>query len=453
VPIDRSFRSNSVRYDLRNTKLLALSIALTMATLGLVELLPERTLSLTASGAASGPYLINSEATQGTEAVRWVDAAQRKLHCHYTVRKDYMGCGLVYVLTPDGKPDQGLDLHRFDRIEIDMSYEGPSPLVRLAARNLDRRFSKVEDTNSARFHSVNLRRRDIVKPVQVELNELTVPDWWIVRYDLPREFNRPGLENAISVLIDMPLMEANQHHEMQLRSLTLKGRWIHRDQVYLGILCAWLLGAVLTVANGWAQLRHSHSRQQREIDALTARTRQLRVEQEKLRRLATIDELTGVLNRRGLEQALNDYEDAAQGMTLVMLDIDHFKRINDRLGHDCGDEVLKRVAAVVAANLRASDVLGRYGGEEFVIACQGTRLRDATRLAEKLRERVEQNEVRNGGVRISVTASFGVALAPPGGSATDALKRADAALYRAKEAGRNRVEVDKTLQSDAPTTV
>nr|WP_255719259.1 GGDEF domain-containing protein [Pelomonas sp. P8] len=170
-------------------------------------------------------------------------------------------------------------------------------------------------------------------------------------------------------------------------------------------------------------------------------------------RLATIDELTGVLNRRGLEQALDDYEEAAQGMTVVMLDIDHFKRVNDRLGHDGGDEVLRRVAAVVVANLRSSDVFGRWGGEEFLIACQGPRMRDAARLAEKLRDRIEHSETTSAGVRVAVTASFGVALAPPGGSVADALKRADAALYRAKAAGRNRVEVDRSLPSDAPTTV
>ena len=160
-----------------------------------------------------------------------------------------------------------------------------------------------------------------------------------------------------------------------------------------------------------------------------------------------------MLNRRGMEQSLDDFETAAQGMTLVLLDIDHFKHVNDRHGHDCGDEVLRRIAAIVAGNLRASDVFSRWGGEEFLIACQGTRVRDAARLAEKLRERVQTSDITAAGNRIAVTASFGVALAPPGGSAAEALKRADAALYRAKEEGRNRVETDKTLQSDSPTTV
>jgi diguanylate cyclase (GGDEF)-like protein len=274
------------------------------------------------------------------------------------------------------------------------------------------------------------------------------------QYDLAREYNRPGLENANALSIDLPFLQPGQTHELQLRRLVLKGQWVNRDRVYLGVLCAWLLGASLVVLRGWSRLRQSHSSQQQEIDALTVRTRQLRIEQEQLRRLATIDELTGVLNRRGLEQSLGDLEEAACGMTLVLLDVDHFKHVNDRHGHDGGDDVLKRVAAVVAANLRGSDVFGRWGGEEFLIACQGTRVRDAARLAEKLRERVQHSEIGlASGARITVTASFGVALAPPGGSAADALKRADAALYRAKEGGRNRVETDRTLPGDSPTTV
>jgi diguanylate cyclase (GGDEF)-like protein len=384
--------------------------------------------------------------------VQWVDAEHLHWHCHYRVIGNYQPCGLTFMLTGDD-PARGRDLSRFDTLEMDLVYKGPSPFVRVAIRNFDPRFSKLEDGNSSRIHSVNLRPRDITRPVTLDLSELTVPEWWIQQFDLAREYNRPGLQNATALAIDLPGDLTGQEHDMQLRRLTLKGEWVSRASVYLGILCGWLLGASLMVLRGWKQLSQSNTLQQREIDALTARTRQLRVEQDKLRRLATIDELTGVLNRRGLEQALDDHEEAAQGVTLVMLDIDHFKHVNDRHGHDCGDEVLKRVTAVVAANLRASDVFGRWGGEEFLIACQGIRVRDAARLAEKLRQHVEQSEINTSAGRIAVTASFGVALAPPGAPTAGALKRADEALYHAKEGGRNRVEVDKALQSDSPTTV
>jgi len=441
-----------VRYDLSKPNLLTAGIVLTLVILTGLELAPPRTLDLTDAGTVSNFYLMTPGDTQGTVPVQWVNAEQLHWRCHYTTIGNYQPCGLTFMLTGDD-PTRGQDLSRFDRLEMDLAYRGPSAFIRVSIRNFDPRFSKVEDGNSSRIHSVNLRPRDVAKPVTLELSELTVPEWWIQQFDLPREYNRPGLSNATALAIDLPSDLVGQEHELTLRRLTLKGDWVSRDRVYLVVLCAWLLAACVMVVRRWNALRRSNTRQQREIDALTARTSQLRIEQDKLRRLATIDELTGVLNRRGLEQALDDYEEAAQGVTVVMLDIDHFKHVNDRYGHDCGDEVLKRVTAVVAANLRGSDVFGRWGGEEFLIACQGTRVRDAARLAEKLRDRVQQSEVSCSAGRVSVTASFGVALAPPGAPTAGALKRADEALYRAKAAGRNRVDVDQALQSDAPTTV
>lgn len=441
-----------MRYDLSIPNLLMGGIVITLAALAVQALAPTRTLELSAPGAVSNLFLQTPDKGPGEPPVRWVDAEQLRWRCHYTTVENYQPCGLTFALTGDD-PTRGLDLSRFSTLEMDLVYKGPSPVVRVAIRNFDKRFSKVEDGNSARMHSVNLRNRDIAGPVTIELSELTVPEWWIRQFDLPREYNRPSLDNASALTIDLPSDLSGQEHELQLRRLTLHGEWISRDRVYLAILCAWMVGAALLVLRGWAELREASTRQQREIDALTLRTRQLRVEQDRLQRLATIDELTGVLNRRGMEQSLDDFEEAAQGMSLVLLDIDHFKHINDRHGHDCGDEVLRRVAGVVAANLRASDVFGRWGGEEFLIACQGTRVRDAARLAEKLRERVQASDISVGGHRVAVTASFGVALAPPGAPAAGALKRADEALYRAKEGGRNRVEVDKSLWTDSPTTV
>jgi len=442
-----------VRYELSVPRLLMSGIFLTVAALVGLELLPARTLELTAPGAASNLYLQTPGERPGEAPVQWVDAERLHWRCHYTTVENYQPCGLTFVLTKGDDPTRGMDLSGFSRVEVDLVYKGPSRVVRVAIRDFDKRFSKVDDGNSARMHSVNLRHRDIAKPVTLDLSELTVPEWWIHQFDLPREYNRPSLDNASALTIDVPFDLVGQEHELQLRRLTFQGDWISRDRVYLAILCAWLVGAGLLVLRGWSQLRQASTRQQREIDALTQRTRQLRIEQERLRRLATIDELTGVLNRRGMEQSLDDFEEAAQGVTLVILDIDHFKHINDRHGHDCGDEVLRRMTAVVAANLRASDVFGRWGGEEFLIACQGTRVRDAARLAEKLRERIQASEISVAGTRIAVTASFGVALSPPGAPAAGALKRADEALYRAKESGRNRVEVDKSLWTDSPTTV
>jgi diguanylate cyclase (GGDEF)-like protein len=433
-------------------RLVVAGIALSVVLLGAQSWLPERRLDLTQPGSVSHFFLTGTMTPPDSPPVHWVDADRHHWHCRYPQGTPSEGCGIVLVMTADD-PARGMNLEQFDRLEVDMVYRGAAPFVRVALRNFDPRFSKVADGNSARMQSVNLRQRDVAHPVVLDLAELTVPEWWITQFNLPREYNRPSTENVTSLAVDIPGDVSGSEEDIELRHLVLKGPWIPRSTTYLGLLCGWLIAASLLVARHWRALGQVHNRQQREIDALTQRTSQLRIEQEGLRRMATIDEMTGVLNRRGLEQSLHDFEEAAKGMTLVLLDVDHFKRVNDRHGHDCGDEVLRRVAAVVAANLRASDVFGRWGGEEFLIACTGTRLRDAARLAEKLRERIENSQIGSSAGRIHVTASFGVALAPPGALASGALKRADQALYRAKDAGRNRVEIDKTLQSDAPSTV
>ncbi|HEY0956897.1 MAG TPA: GGDEF domain-containing protein [Roseateles sp.] len=431
---------------------LAAGIAITVAALVGQAWLPQRTLELTQPGVASNFFLVGAwQAAEGQDEapVRWVDIDRRHWRCDYRGIDGRQGCGLTFMLG-DAENGRGLDLSHFDTVRMELQYKGSSPFVRLALRNFDPRFSKPEDGNSARMQSVNLRQRDVARPVDIEMSELTVPEWWVQQFDLAREYNRPSLENVTSFTVDLPADLSGHPQDLVLNSLTLKGEWVSRDRLYLGILCFWLLGASLMTLWRWHELRQRDSLQQREIDALTARTRQLRLEQEQLRRLATIDELTGVLNRRGLEAALGDLEEQGETLGLVLLDIDHFKHINDRWGHAAGDEVLRRVAAIVSANLRNADIVGRWGGEEFLIVCRCRHIDEAAALAEKLRAALADGTVDPRG-RFGITASFGVTLVPPGAPTHRAFRRADAALYRAKEAGRNRVELN--AGKDAATTV
>ncbi|WP_298956428.1 GGDEF domain-containing protein [uncultured Methylobacterium sp.] len=164
------------------------------------------------------------------------------------------------------------------------------------------------------------------------------------------------------------------------------------------------------------------------------RTRELEV-------LATTDRLTGLSNRRGLDEAVAAEALRARrpggGFALILADVDHFKAINDLHGHRAGDEVLAALSAALRAGIRADDVLGRWGGEEFMVVCPDTGLAAAAALAEDLRRRVEATRLPGVGRR---TCSFGVAALTPGESVESLVARADAALYRCKRQGRNRVE-------------
>jgi len=162
-------------------------------------------------------------------------------------------------------------------------------------------------------------------------------------------------------------------------------------------------------------------------------------------RLASEDALTGTANRRAILDALeHEAERSRRGelpLSVLMLDLDHFKQVNDHHGHQVGDQVLRHVIDVARQALRAQDLIGRYGGEEFLIVLPDTPPEGARVLAERLRQRVAQSPWTNGPTPIPVTISIGV------GGSTDAraggqalIQQADAALYCAKARGRNRVE-------------
>jgi len=166
--------------------------------------------------------------------------------------------------------------------------------------------------------------------------------------------------------------------------------------------------------------------------------------QERLERESRTDALTGILNRRALWEEtgrrLEESERLSLPMSVLALDLDHFKHINDRYGHPIGDEILKNFVTLVKAALRPYDLLGRMGGEEFMVVLPGTVLEEAQGVAERVREAVERQLCSSLNPEARCTVSIGVAEHWEMDSSVDALfKAADDALYRAKSGGRNRV--------------
>jgi diguanylate cyclase len=164
-----------------------------------------------------------------------------------------------------------------------------------------------------------------------------------------------------------------------------------------------------------------------------------------LESIATIDSLTGVLNRRGLEDASIKMQDICKrinlSMAVLLIDIDFFKKVNDNYGHLAGDDVLRHIAKVIGGILRSSDVLGRYGGEEFCAFLPNTTESDALGLAERIRAGIEASPIQLGvAVTLKTTVSIGVADSVRAGyDFKGLLATADSAMYGAKNGGRNRV--------------
>ncbi|MET1069598.1 MAG: diguanylate cyclase [Pseudomonas prosekii] len=166
---------------------------------------------------------------------------------------------------------------------------------------------------------------------------------------------------------------------------------------------------------------------------------------EEQRQKALIDPLTGLPNRAAwserLEHEISEWQQHGNTLMLAMLDLDHFKRINDNYGHLAGDKVLKIIASVLRKRLRGSDFIARFGGEEFVLLMPATVPAVGAKLLETLRAAIEACPFHFKGERVTFTVSMGLAAFKPGEHSDMVLKRADQALYRAKHAGRNRVEL------------
>lgn len=172
------------------------------------------------------------------------------------------------------------------------------------------------------------------------------------------------------------------------------------------------------------------------VDALESARQALALE-------ATHDPLTGLLNRRAfnarLQEALQRSQRTGEPVALIMLDVDHFKRVNDQHGHPVGDEVLRAMATHIRSACRAVDAPARYGGEEFAVIAPGLAPGAAAQVAERIRAAVAEGVTLLGTTQIRVTISAGVAVAGPNGGEAQLIRDADDMLFKAKQSGRNQV--------------
>jgi diguanylate cyclase (GGDEF)-like protein len=223
---------------------------------------------------------------------------------------------------------------------------------------------------------------------------------------------------------------------MVFKALTDPVRYDPRVEVLHLVFSAIVMSATGVLAVRLGKLRAKLVAQRGELASALAR----------IQHLATHDELTGMINRRHmlelLEQERQRSERAGHSFCVALLDIDHFKHVNDAHGHAAGDEVLRRFAAVARDAVRGADQLARWGGEEFVLMLVDTALPVAQGGVDRVRERVAAAAMSDGAVPLHVTVSAGLAQGRAGESISQLMERADRALYEAKAQGRNRTVVE-----------
>lgn len=167
------------------------------------------------------------------------------------------------------------------------------------------------------------------------------------------------------------------------------------------------------------------------------RQRSMSIHKEKLEFLSHTDSLTGLKNRRMIDKVFNEIQN--KKFSVILLDIDNFKKVNDDFGHLIGDEILIKISKLLKYNVNSNDIIGRWGGEEFIIICKNTNIEEAEKLALRLK-----NLIENENFKVSkITASFGITEAKNNQDLKDILADADKALYKAKENGKNQIVLNQ----------
>jgi len=354
------------------TQSAALLIVMLLTLLAVVghRLLPER--RLTINGSQEGANFFLGQTGDGPPAeMKWIDRAHLHYACRVPQATVWQSCNFGYMLATR-IASEGVDLSRYKTLNLAIRYTGKSQYVRVSIRNFDPRFSKIEDGNSPKFNFVNIPAKDLAQPIALSMSEFTVAEWWTTTYDHPRAYSQLDVSNAIVLNIDLQgnIDLAGSQHEFQVDKIEFVGDWISAEYWYLGILCIWMILGTTYGTSQWLLMRRAHRRQREKIHDLEN-------EKEMYQKLSTIDALTGVMNRYGIGQFIGALGITRVSASVIVIDLDHFKRINDARGHAVGDRVLRTMGEILSSNMSNTDAVGRWGGEEFVLVCPGASLGDA----------------------------------------------------------------------------
>ncbi len=390
-------------------------------------------------------YFYSSSPQNEVPAAYWINQNNGVWRCTYPdiPPNEYFACSFNALL--ETAPDQGIDLSKYTQLNIKLHYTGSAHRMRLYIRNFNPAYSTIADTNSTKFNAVTLHTKDLINELHIDLNEFIVADWWLSSYDIPRKLSHPDMRNALTLGIDYVEGMTPGNHDMKIEKIEFVGEWISAEHWYLLILSCWMLGIFSYALIKLARLNKQSKHDVKTINQLNHKNLQLSLETDKFRRLSTIDPLTQAYNRFGIDQIVatllifnkeKDEHRNAPDFSLIVIDVDHFKRINDRRGHDTGDRILQAISALISNSIRKQDFLGRWGGEEFVIIMPSTPKEIAKELAEKIRMAIYDTifEPEN---PLSISASFGISEKHVDEDFASTFKRADNALYDAKAQGRN----------------
>lgn len=426
----------TIQHDIIKARLLGLLIVFTLLAIAFQAYGPEKVLTLERD--AGFHIEVIDDRNNGGKSVATLkrDGKNLILDCEI-IQSDYQWpyCEISFILI-DSKGN-GLNLSNYHQAKLWAKYATPQTFgIRFQLINFNSAYSKINDANTLKYNAIELFDTHERYPQIIQMHHMQVPTWWLSQGKIAPDYWGPEFNEVRGVQISTGEHVKPGRYQMIIERVEISGKYINDRTLYFSLLCLWTLLALaffVSTLNRTKKELHTNLQRQKQLEALNSLLNQ---EHQQLEERLTRDPLTGVLNRDGLAPVFNQSLDSNSTplLSLIFIDIDHFKKINDTYGHNVGDQVLLAFAQSLSENTRTQDLLARWGGEEFVLACTDTALENACGLAEKLRRRIEENDWPKA---LQVTASFGVAQMLPQESPTDFIARADKALYAAKAQGRN----------------
>ncbi|EKO3838093.1 GGDEF domain-containing protein [Vibrio harveyi] len=360
-------------------------------------------------------------------------------------------CG-ISVYTDVKEATKGLDLSSYHTVRLKTRYEAagdgqsPSKNLRLYLRNFNSAYSIPTDEYTIKYNGMQFSPSDFSEIIEIPIKNLQVMTWWLNDNDVAIEHSAPEFSNITRIDLATGAGAALGKHKIVIDKIEFEGAYVQQSTLLFVLLFSWMaLGLAFSLhemrknkmAYNKAKKRHRH---------LEKVNNTLRAQNYEFAELAHRDALTGAMNRHAvqswLEQQARQVRWGHDSFSILYMDLDKFKRVNDKYGHQMGDDILREFVMVISSSIQPEDRLVRWGGEEFVVFCPDTNVEQAVKKAEVIRQNVESHLWVHGE---PLTCSIGVAQMQ-NERVSETMARADEVLYLAKRNGRNRIEVNYGMQ-------
>ncbi|MDN3679950.1 GGDEF domain-containing protein [Vibrio tapetis subsp. quintayensis] len=354
-------------------------------------------------------------------------------------------CSTSVYFNEDRK--KGWDFSDVHTLYLDIDYETKqeAPRLRVYLRNFNPAYSSVEDEYTVKYNGVEFTPGVGNGEIAIPLKNFQVMTWWLSDHDIPIAHAGPEFSNVTLFEIATGSGAKLGAHNITINSIRFEGSYLDGETLMLVLLLSWVVLALLYARE---EAKYSKLEIQRSEDRerhLQAVNDNLRIQNHEISEMAQRDALTGARNRHSVRRWLKSMTKNVQWengrFSMIYLDIDHFKAVNDTFGHQVGDDILREFVMIVTSSIDSEEHLVRWGGEEFIVFCPNSTLDQAIDLAERIRLNVKHHIWVHGE---ELTCSAGVAEMGEE-RITETIARADEALYAAKQKGRDRVEVNSGL--------